>query len=289
MRHAPMTALALVLGLAALPALAQSDTTGQAKASAAITGCIQAGAQVSAEAFNALDDNGDGFIAQQEYIEKCGKAGASADGDDAARAHFASLDADRDQKLSQDEFKAPAMKRSDAGSASGSAATSGQSRVEAQGSVGSPPGVPTTNPPTASDRSLSADRPSASSTTSGASSTPPSAAPSGLAITGAQAEEVIGREVVNAKGDEIGEIKDLVLDRQQVAHAVVSVGGFLGIGAKDVAVPFEQLRIGADNVILMSETSEAELKQMPEYKKDQYSPVQREPARRSAPASQPKQ
>jgi hypothetical protein len=67
------------------------------------------------------------------------------------------------------------------------------------------------------------------------------------------------------------------------------VGGFLGIGAKDVAVPFEQLRVGPENVILMSETSESELKQMPEYNKDQYSPVEREAPRKSAPATQPKQ
>src|SRR5688500_14105451 len=142
MRHASMTALALVLGLTALPALAQSSATGNANQSAAVTGCIQAGAQVSAEAFNALDDNGDGFVAQREYIEKCGKASAAADGDDAAKAHFAALDGDRDQKLSQDEFKSPAVKRSDAGGATGPAGPK-QSLAEARDSAaGSPPSVP---------------------------------------------------------------------------------------------------------------------------------------------------
>ncbi len=279
MRHASRTALALVLGLAALPALAQSSATGDANQSAAVTGCIQAGAQVSAEAFNALDDNGDGFVAQREYIEKCGKASAAADGDTAAKAHFAALDADRDQKLTQDEFKSPAV------AAAAGAAGPKQSLAEARDSAaGSPPSVPGAKPPAASDRSMGAG-----STTSGASSSTPSAAPGAPALAGVQAEEVIGREVVNAKGDEVGEVKDLVLDRQQVAHAVVSVGGFLGIGAKDVAVPFEQLRVGPENVILMSETSESELKQMPEYQKDEYSSVRREGARKSPPASQPKQ
>ena len=292
MRHASMTALALVLGLAAAPAaIAQSDKAGEPKTSAAVTGCIQAGAQVSAEAFNALDDNGDGFIAQQEYVEKCGKAGATAEGDDAAKAHFASLDANRDQKLTQDEFKSPAVKRSDASGATSGAAGSSttpsatQSRADAQGSTSSSPSSPTMSQPASPDRSTASSATgSASSPTSGAT-----APRGGQALAELQAEKVIGMDVVNAKGDEIGEVKDLVLDNQQVAHAVVSVGGFLGIGAKDVAVPFEQLRVGPENVILMSETSESELKQMPEYKKDQYSSVQRDSARKTAPATQPKQ
>ena len=289
MRHGVMTALGLVLGLTAVPALGQSDKTSEPKASAAVTGCIQAGAQVSADAFSALDDDGDGFITREEYVEKCGKASAADDDDDAAKAHFASLDANRDQKLTQDEFKSPAVKRSDSvGAAAGSAATMpAQERADAQNSAGSSTSSTAgqSNSPSGADRS-------------GASSTSGSASPGALgastprseqALVGVQADEVIGMDVVNAKGDEVGEVKDLVLDDRQAAHAVVSVGGFLGIGAKDIAVPFDQLRVGPESVILMSETSESELKQMPEYKKDEYSPVQREGARNPAPAQQPKQ
>ena len=289
MRHGMTTALGLVLGLAAIPALAQSDKAGEPKASAAVTGCIQAGAQVSAEAFDALDSDGDGFIAQQEYIEACGKANAAADdaaaeGQEAAKAHFASLDANRDQKLTQDEFKSPAVKRSDAAGTSGSkAAAPAQKRADAQGSAGSTA--------TKASRASGADGSAASSTSGSTSSGAMGAsAPGGeKALAGVQADEVIGMNVVNAKGDEIGEVKDLVLDDQQIAHAVVSVGGFLGIGAKDVAVPFDQLRVGPESVILMSETSESELKQMPEYEKDRYSPVQREESPKAAPAQQRKQ
>lgn len=283
MRHGMTTALGLVLGLAAIPALAQSDKPGEPKASAAVTGCIQAGAQVSAEAFNALDSDGDGFIAQQEYIETCGKASAADDDEEAAKAHFASLDANRDQRLTQDEFKSPAVKRSDAAGTSGSKATTpAQKRAEAQGSAGSTLTTPS--------RSSGADGSGASSTSGSTSSGALGAsAPGGeKALAGVQADEVIGMDVVNAKGDEIGEIKDLVLDSRQIAHAVVSVGGFLGIGAKDIAVPFDQLRVGPESVILMSETSESELKQMPEYKEDQYYPVKREDSK-AAPARQPKQ
>lgn len=86
------------------------------------------------------------------------------------------------------------------------------------------------------------------------------------------AKEVIGTNVVNTKGDDVGEIKDLVIDQSRVAYAVVSVGGFLGIGDKDVAIPLDQLKLGKDQSYLMTAETEAQLKQMPEYKKEQFEP-----------------
>jgi hypothetical protein len=60
--------------------------------------------------------------------------------------------------------------------------------------------------------------------------------------------------------------------------AIISVGGFLGIGDKLVAVPFDQLQLDKDKAILMSSATEEQLKAMPEYKKDQegYSTYPRE-------------
>jgi sporulation protein YlmC with PRC-barrel domain len=44
--------------------------------------------------------------------------------------------------------------------------------------------------------------------------------------------------------DNIGEINDLVVNEAgSITHAIVGVGGFLGLGEKDVAVPFDQLKI----------------------------------------------
>lgn len=88
------------------------------------------------------------------------------------------------------------------------------------------------------------------------------------------ADELIGKNVVNAKGDEVGEIQDVVVDPSSKAmYAVVSVGGFLGMGEKDVAMSFDQLRLGADDAILMSEQSEDQLKQLPAYDKSRYEKV----------------
>ena len=90
------------------------------------------------------------------------------------------------------------------------------------------------------------------------------------------ADDLIGKDVVNTKGDEVGEIEDIVVDPSSRAmYAVVSVGGFLGIGDKTIAVPFEQLNIGAEDAILMSEQSESELKQLPAYDEGRYRPAER--------------
>ncbi len=56
------------------------------------------------------------------------------------------------------------------------------------------------------------------------------------------ASELIGTRVVSANNESIGDINDVIVDRNgQVMAAVVGVGGFLGIGEKDVAVPFKSL------------------------------------------------
>jgi hypothetical protein len=81
--------------------------------------------------------------------------------------------------------------------------------------------------------------------------------------------------VVNANGEEVAEIEDLVVDQNQVHYAILSVGGFLGIGDKKVAIPLDQLQLGEDETYLMSGETEEQLEQMPEYEEDQYQPVQR--------------
>jgi hypothetical protein len=61
-------------------------------------------------------------------------------------------------------------------------------------------------------------------------------------------DEVIGASVVNVANEEVGEIADLVMDEdQKLVGVVLSVGGFLGVGAKWVAVPVEQIAFPTDD------------------------------------------
>jgi putative membrane protein len=82
------------------------------------------------------------------------------------------------------------------------------------------------------------------------------------------ANDLIGKTVVSSNGENVGEIEDIVLNKEDKAVlAVISVGGFLGIGEKQVAVPFNDLKQGENEAILMSAASEEQLKGMPAYKK----------------------
>jgi len=55
-----------------------------------------------------------------------------------------------------------------------------------------------------------------------------------------KASSVIGTDVVSPKGDNLGDIKEVVIDPRtgKVAYAVVAFGGFLGMGEKLFAIPF---------------------------------------------------
>lgn len=59
------------------------------------------------------------------------------------------------------------------------------------------------------------------------------------------ADELIGAAVKNEQGEEIGNIKDLVMDsqRQSVSYAVLAFGGFLGLGEDLRAIPWQALTI----------------------------------------------
>jgi putative membrane protein len=85
-------------------------------------------------------------------------------------------------------------------------------------------------------------------------------------------EKLLGSPVVNTMGDKVGKIEDVVLDQTGKYFAVLAVGGFLGIGDKNVAVPLNDLQLAQDEAYLMSSATEDQLKQMPEYDEDQYQP-----------------
>lgn len=66
----------------------------------------------------------------------------------------------------------------------------------------------------------------------------------------ARLSKFIGKDVHNAEGKDIGDIKDVVLDSNgnRVAYAVVSYGGFMGMGDKLFAIPWNafEFRYDAD-------------------------------------------
>ena len=69
----------------------------------------------------------------------------------------------------------------------------------------------------------------------------------GPALMGA--DTLIGDSVVNAQEDNLGDIKEIMLDMRtgQIAYAVLAFGGFLGMGEKLFAVPWQALQLDTVN------------------------------------------
>lgn len=62
------------------------------------------------------------------------------------------------------------------------------------------------------------------------------------------ASTLTGNNVVNLAGETLGEIEEIMLDVEQgtIAYAVMSSGGFLGIGEKLFAIPWRALQLDTD-------------------------------------------
>ncbi len=85
--------------------------------------------------------------------------------------------------------------------------------------------------------------------------------------TGWRASKLIGMNVANERDEKVGTLDELVIARDTRAPtAILSVGGFLGVGARLVAVPFARLQFDAEgNRLLMQGASAEALKQLPPF------------------------
>lgn len=84
--------------------------------------------------------------------------------------------------------------------------------------------------------------------------------------TGYRASKITGSEVYNGGNDKIGTVDDLIVNPDdRVPYAILSVGGFLGLGAHLVAVPYGSLQF-ADGKILLPGATKDQLRTMPEFK-----------------------
>jgi sporulation protein YlmC with PRC-barrel domain len=81
-----------------------------------------------------------------------------------------------------------------------------------------------------------------------------------------------GNAVVNAAGERLGEITDIMLDvpSGRVAYAVLSFGGFLGLGDKLFAVPWQALTLDADQKRFILDVDKELLKNAPGFDKDHW-------------------
>lgn len=78
--------------------------------------------------------------------------------------------------------------------------------------------------------------------------------------------------VVNAQGEELGSVKDLMIDLSDghVAYAVLSFGGFMGLGDKLFAVPWQALAVDQKNQTLVLNADKDSLENAPGFDKDDW-------------------
>ena len=83
---------------------------------------------------------------------------------------------------------------------------------------------------------------------------------------GYRASKVIGSSVTNDANETIGKIDDLLVSSDgKDPYAVLSIGGFLGVGSHLVAVPYDSLKFVDKKFVLPGGTKEG-LKMLPEFK-----------------------
>jgi sporulation protein YlmC with PRC-barrel domain len=94
----------------------------------------------------------------------------------------------------------------------------------------------------------------------------------GSAVSAASAQGLMGKDVVGSDGKKLGSVEDVIVDPAsgEAKQLVVSSGGFLGIGAKQIAVDFSQAQVGMDDdgddpQIKMQNMTQADVEGLPEF------------------------
>jgi len=123
----------------------------------------------------------------------------------------------------------------------------------------------------------------ATRTTPPSGATPPTAGGATIIGKGAQSAEgpgpqvmdadtLIGDSVVNGSGDDLGKIEAIMLDVTggRIAYAVLSFGGFLGVGDKLFAIPWSALTLDTDQKCFVLDVPTERLEQAPGFDKDRW-------------------
>lgn len=89
------------------------------------------------------------------------------------------------------------------------------------------------------------------------------------------ASTLIGDTVVNPRGEKLGKIEDLMIEPEQgrVSYAVLSFGGFLGMGDKLFAVPMQAMKLSPEDKKVILNVDKEKLKNAPGFDKDHWPDV----------------
>lgn len=81
---------------------------------------------------------------------------------------------------------------------------------------------------------------------------------------------ILGKDVKSAKGEDMGRIVDVIVDRSgQTLAAIIDFGGFLGVGSRRIAVSWDALHFAPENGQITLDLTRDQVKAAPEYKEGQ--------------------
>lgn len=80
--------------------------------------------------------------------------------------------------------------------------------------------------------------------------------------------DLVDRQVVNTRGEELGQVERVVANGNRT-YLILSEGGFLGMGEREVALPLDRVSsIGGDDQLVLQGLSEEDLQAMPRWNAD---------------------
>lgn len=235
------------------------------------------------EALQAMDVNSDAAISWEE-VQVCldqnaaGDASAEASSEE-VQIGFSQVDADQDQTATREELEMASQQKM------------GENQVDLE-AEGAAEQKPTPLTPDQQQADSAAGMPEATAEGAGEVTDPAdsgvdegAAAPADRDMVNEEsrrsaeslvASDVLGMSVIAASGDEVGEIDELLISKQDgILYAVVGVGGFFGIGDKDVLIETERFQIDSEQRVARLSMTEQELESMPALEeRGNYEPIQ---------------
>ncbi|RJF99291.1 PRC-barrel domain-containing protein [Noviherbaspirillum saxi] len=125
-----------------------------------------------------------------------------------------------------------------------------------------------------------ASSPSSIAQNTGASNAPAAArsATGQSASSDMRASQLIGKQVQNAQGEKLGKIEDIVLDidNERASYVVLSSGGTLGVGDRQIAVPASGFQVRSEKDPILLNLPKDQLQKAPAYDKKQHANFSRD-------------
>jgi sporulation protein YlmC with PRC-barrel domain len=86
-----------------------------------------------------------------------------------------------------------------------------------------------------------------------------------IALGWSAKKQILGKPVYNDKDEKVGDVDDLIIaPDSSVSYAIIGVGGFLGLGERQVAIPVSRFKNSEGRIVLPGATKDA-LQAMPSF------------------------